>query len=115
MPYDYSPEEGATPETLLAVVSRSQTHCVHESLAGYARLFSWLLERNALSPLITLCTRTEARHFALLAQNFCYKFAKLKIRQYGKNEIFGHFAKFNARQIFPLYGIFLVTWGVKNR
>ncbi len=40
MPYDYSPEEGPTSETLLAVVSRSQTHCVRDSLAGYARLFS---------------------------------------------------------------------------
>ncbi len=29
-----------TPETLLAVVSCSQTHCVRASLAGYERLFS---------------------------------------------------------------------------
>ena len=34
-----------------------------------------------------------------------FQIAKLKFRQYQNTTFFRHFAKFNARQIFPLYGM----------
>ena len=34
-----------------------------------------------------------------------FQIAKFKFRQYQNTTFFRHFAKFNARQIFPLYGI----------
>ena len=33
-----------------------------------------------------------------------FQIAKFKFRQYQNTTFFRHFAKFNARQIFPLYG-----------
>ena len=35
-----------------------------------------------------------------------FQIAKFKFRQYQNTTFFRHFAKFNARQIFPLYGMF---------
>ncbi len=60
---------------------------------------------------MSLCARTQAGHFVPRRRmlygyvvNLCEGIAKLKDRQYEKNHYFGDFAKFNARQSFPLYG-----------
>ena len=37
-----------------------------------------------------------------------FQIAKFKFHQYQNTTIFRHFAKFIARQIFPLYGIYLI-------
>ena len=57
--------------------------------------------RHALS-LKALRLRYSVKMITSQAQ---FQIAKFKFRQYQNTTFFRHFAKFNARQIFPLYGI----------
>jgi len=46
---------------------------------------------------------------ATITSQVQFQIAKLKFRQYQNTTFFRHFAKFNARQIFPLYSTNLET------
>ena len=60
--------------------------------------------RASLRRTLSLKALRLRRSVKMITAQVQFQIAKFKFRQYQNTTFFRHFAKFNARQIFPLYG-----------